>query len=119
MVITTGASARERHRSAVHDVDRTGRALDPRGERQPGVPQLVQQGARRPQMTHRDRRPPRLGGGRWMTGGDPHELDVAPAVEGTHQLECRDGSSPGNGVPALFECHSDPHPRIILSRRRR
>ena len=53
-----------------------------------------------------------------MAGGNPHELDVAPAVEGTDQLECRDGRAPGNGVPALFECHSDPHPRIILSRRR-
>jgi hypothetical protein len=50
-----------------------------------------------------------------MSRGNADEINVAPTVERPHHLEGRDRGAPGNGVPALFECHSDPHPRIIFS----
>ena len=44
-----------------------------------------------------------------MARADSDEVDVAAPVERAHQFERRDRSSTGDGVPALFERHRDPH----------
>ena len=54
-----------------------------------------------------------------MTGGDADEVDITSAIERLHQFERRDRSSTGDGVPALFERHRDPHLGSILPWRRR
>jgi hypothetical protein len=95
------------HRGGVHQVDGPGGLLHPGPTH--AVPRLVEGEAGQAQVVHRDRRQPGGAGRLGVAGGDAHDLDVAPGVEGAGQGQDGGGAATGDAVPALFEGQGHAH----------